>query len=643
MKTINKYLLLLAAAVFSFTACENEIEREPSPTVSANVAAFEKSGIEVDINPMKSALEYKVGLVRSSSDAELVVKIEVVEGNEDIIEVPANATFAKGETSAELLLTFPNAQLDSTYNVVLKISNDFQSPYLNGASTLDFTVNIATWENADTQAILQDGLINIFYAAGTPMWYVDYAVKLNSDGSTDYRFYNPYNGMPSGDADQFGIFDGYPYNECSEESCDFDAENDYHMQVHVTADGKATLGLFQLGMDWGNGMFSSVSAEGETGTYDATANMITFPAGTVLTSLADYAGGNFYDGEEDFIIYLDATGYQNDHLSIEDFNAEDIEWEEQETEVNIFESTIFNFTNEEQKLYKAVNPLEDNPKSPYINLYCLKNAYADGGNLAFYWDGGDGTIEIPVPQNTKLSFMHQDLYIVDASGSVETNDVKGTAVTVFNFDIVVASKNGNSVGEFIETYSYSEDPIVFEKSDFIGNFTMAGSDQFGEGDFTFDVEFKEEGDDIILLGVNYCDTIWTEFDEETGVLAIYPQELPGTFTYEGEDFDLELVTTTPDGDVNDELPMLFAFKLNGTIQLLNTSETDGYLVNAIDLGYLDGYYGLSFTPATASPAPRRMPASKIHSSISGGHKALSEPSVDHLSFHGKYRPKLKVK
>lgn len=636
MKTINKYMCLLAVIAVALSGCKNDIEREASPTVGTDVVAFKGSSATVDINPMKSALEYAVTVVRSSTDEDLTVGIGVADGDNDIINVPENISFAKGESAATLLLTFPNAELDSTYSVRLTIQEKNQSPYLDGASTFDFTVNIATWETSATQAIFVDGIVNIWFATPESAWYVEYESKQNSDGSSDYRFFNPYSTLPrSSEPDQFGIYDAYPWNAPG----DTDEDNDYPMTMHINADGTAYIQAFDLGMDWDYGMLKAGTAEEAFGQFDAETNSVTFPAGTLLCAMADYANGAYNVGTEDMVIYLDATAYQNDHLQIADFNSADIEWEEVESEVNLFESTIFNFTNEEQKLFKAVNPLQDNPKSPYINLYCLKDVYAAGGNLAFYWDGEDGELDVPANQNTKLSFMQQDLYIVDAIGNVTTSDVKGIPVKVFTFDIIVATQAGNLVGEYIETFSLANAAIVFSKSDYIGNFTLTGDSQWaGEEPADMPVEIKEDGEDLILLGVQFCDTIRLGFDAESGAISIEPQQLGDYGPY-----DITLYTSV-DGEADDEAALTMAFGLSGVAKITADSEADGYfLVSETAEGAVDGYKNLKLTPA-ADQAPRRTPAAiqgakDPKNLLHSGQR--NTPNVSHLQLQGKYRPKMR--
>ncbi|MBQ3633793.1 MAG: hypothetical protein IJP45_03175 [Paludibacteraceae bacterium] len=647
MKTVNKYLFLLAAAVFGLTACEKQVERDESPAGNPNAVAFSQSKVSEEFNPSKVALEYEIKVGRSVADSALTVNFDV-EGDVDVIKVPTSVSFAAGEKEVPLKLTFPTAEVDSTYSIVLKVQEANESPYTSGATTFEFTAIIAAWEPAATNAIVFDGIVNVFYSTGTPGWYVPYLRKDNSDGSFDIRLLNPYTVLPDyldGDydspiEDQFGLYKGFPYNYPE----DVDSKGTYNMDIHVLADKSATFDQFDLGMSWTYGEFYGAhAADNGLGVYDEATNTITFPGGSVACAMANYKSGSFYLGETDFVIYLDAQAYQNDHLSISDFNASDIEWVEQESTINTFESTIFNFTNEDQKLFKAVDPYPENPKSPFINLWSLRNAYAAGGNLAFYWDGEDGDLVIPTPQNTKLSFMQQDLLIVEAAGQVVTTQVKGTDVKIFTFDIVVASTQGNLVGEFVETFTMAQEAVIFDKADFVGSFAMAGYSPFDGSEDVRNVEIKAEGEELIILGFDYCDTIKTSFDAESGVLTIAPQALPGVFTYKEADYDLALYTMLANGSTSTSATIDLAFKLDGAIHLTKTTAAVGFLVRAENLGWLDGIYDFVLTvaePVAPEAAPFRAPA--IRNSVNMKHTVSgSKPSVSNISFKGKYRPSLK--
>ena len=637
MKTNKIFMLLLAAAVFTFTACEKEIKRPDSPVAPTTSAAFKASAVEVDINPMKVDLAYEVALVRSNTAEALTVGIEVVEGDADIFVVPATAAFAKDAAETSLKLTFPTAQLDSSYSIVIAIKNDNQNPYIDGSSKFSLKVNIASWEASAKPAVFVDGVVCSPFGLTPIAWYVNFQEKSNADGSKDFRFINPYRANKgSQDADDFGVYSWFVYNSGE----DVDMNNTYNWEIHVDAAGNATFPKTYLGPDYGYGpaliwMLADFYAAKQgtdpdyatygIGSYVAAADAIIFPAGSYLWYFDGY-GGNLASLPQ--IIYLNSKQYQDDHLSIADYNDPSIEWVEQESEVNFFESSIFNFSNEDQKLFKAKDPYAGNPKSPFINLYCLKDAYAEGANLAFYWDGEDGDIEIPEGQNTKLTFMKQELFIAEGEGTVVTKDVKGTAVKVFTFDIAVANKAGDLLGEYTETFSMADKTIVFEKSDFIGTFVMADA----EGKEA--VEIKEVDGELVILGFTYADSIFCDFDAETGALSIAPQLLDSLFGA----YDVTLYTIVGES-LSAKASVEIAFGLSGIAKVTATSEASGFvLYSKVAGGAINGMENFTLTPAApAAAAPAKAPAINGVREYKGSVRTGSKPSVNHLSIKGKYQ------
>ena len=638
---MKKYFLLIAVAVLGLTACENDIKREPSPEFGKNVAAFADTKIVVDINPVKAALEYGVELVRSNPEEALTVGIEVLDGDKDIISVPATVSFAAKEASTTLLLSFPSAKMDKSYSIVIGIKNDNQSPYLDGNPKLEFTVNIASWEPAATQAIVFDGLVGAMYGVDVYGWYVNYQKNVKADGSFDVRLLNPYASYATGDADQFGFFDGYPYNAASEV-----LEGDYPWILHIAADNTVTFDDFKMGMLWSAdyGEFSAGLTEGASGTYDPELEKITFPGGAAWATMANLTKVYTWD-DQDLVIYLNATAYQNDHLSIEDFNDPTIEWEEVATEMNVFQSEIFAFVSENQKLYQAVDPLEDNPKSPYKQLFCLKDVYAEGGNLAFYWDQETDEIVVPSMQNTKISFMGRELYIYEGMALKLEDEIKGVPVTQLLFAISVITLEGDYVGDFMDQFSFSTEPIIYEKADFLGNFILTGESQFaGYPAAQMPVEIKEEKGAIYLFGMDLVDTLQLVFDDEAGEMYFFPQQVGNIIHPQVGEMTVLFLTTTPSGDVSTKEPMILGFTWDGLIRLAKSSGADGYLIRGTTLdgsagGWLDGYYDIGLT-RVAGAAPARTGAYAPMNIFPLTQKVVKhvnrhEPSTDHLHFNGK--------
>lgn len=601
---INQYILGILLAAMTLVSCQEETaKREPSPVYEGNAVNFAAAAVSADINPNKQGYTYDVKLVRSNAEGALTVPVLVEADEESAVIVPDHVTFAAGEAEATLTLDYTKCPLDVACTVVLSIPEANQSPYADGATEMTVSITLALWENAPTRAIIVDGLVDTFFGTGALAWYADYQIKENTDGSVDYRFLNAYSILPSGDdADQFGIYDAYPYNEPG----DTDTDNPYHWVWHVSAAGEVSFDYYDMGMDWTYGEFySQMAAEyfddpaRGCGFVDKDENALVIPASVALIGMGEeyltYAG--------DIVIYLDATAYQNAHLSISDFNDETIEWKEIEGETSMYTSEFFNYTGD-VVLAKAIDPMSENPSSPYKNLYMLKDVYAKGYGLAFYLDE-EGNMSIPSMQKLGISLMGKNLYLVpvDEYCGVETNEVKGTAVDSYYFVLDIVAADGSLVGEFEEVYTYAKEAVVFDKADYLGDWVMTGASQFGEADAEMLVTIAEgEDGTLVLTGIDNAEEVVADYDAESGVMSIGAQKLADFM-----DYDMTLYTTTLDGDISVEETMDFSLGLNGKINLTSSSECDGYLIRSEAAGgWVDGYYGLSFAPAPEElPAPAK--------------------------------------
>ena len=253
----------------------------------------------------------------------------------------------------------------------------------------------------------------------------------------------------------------------------------------------------------------------------------------------------------------------------------------------------------------------------FYNLFRLKDVYAADYGLAFYWDTIKDKINLPDSlQPTGLEFASKDIYVGASAKNesfVETIDLKGNATKVFHFFLQVQTKDGGDLGEFEEVFYFGPDAIVWEKSDYIGNFILSGVSPFDGSDMAQKVAIKEEGDNLIMLGVARADTIVLTFDATTGSLAIEPQMLPGVFSYQGSDFPIVLATFDENFSIGFTKPLVFAFDLTGVAKLTATSPAIGYLVQAYGLGNLAGCYDLALTPASAKApvAPAKVAEGKL--------------------------------
>lgn len=322
MKKISKYLLLLAAAVFTFTACEKNVEREPSPLDVPGAIAFTSSGANVKLNMSKDPLETTVTLFRTSNlDKADTIKVSVLETHPVFVLDPV-FIFAPGDKQVSQKVTFATGEADSTYTFQLALPENKVSPYLAGNTTFTYTVTLELWSELRT-GVWEDATIGPAFNLAVTAHYVQYQVAENADGSQKIRVINPYRSLPTGQ-DEEGIYDGFAWNE----EGDADMSNDYHFLLNVAADGEVRFNDMEtfLGISWSQytnmAFFDYAAYKGNQGTYgrfDAEKSKIVFDASdnTMITELA----GELYGIQVNFQFYLSKAAYLADQTEPEPVDA----------------------------------------------------------------------------------------------------------------------------------------------------------------------------------------------------------------------------------------------------------------------------------------------------------------------------------
>ena len=213
MKTINKYFLMaLAGGLLSFTACSDDIEREPSPVVDPNcpgVYFSADNNYALELEP-ESALEMTLMVERTNTESAATVKVEVLSNSENVFEAPETVSFEAGEAEAPLTIKFPNAEIGVAYNYALKFEEGAYNPYVDQLNYVSGSLIRIKWNPLET-AIYTDGMISAVYGVDYPLsCFVTAEYAEFPDGSMRVRILNPYQGATANpDAD--GIWNGYPY------------------------------------------------------------------------------------------------------------------------------------------------------------------------------------------------------------------------------------------------------------------------------------------------------------------------------------------------------------------------------------------------------------------------------------------------
>ena len=201
---------------------------------------------------------------------------------------------------ADGVITFP------TDGLVVGLGESAYYGNRNGAFRLDMSnlerpAQTEEWKSLGMATYTEDCVTTLFNVEN-----VSYQVEVreNTNQPGLYRIINPYGAA-------------YPYNA----EGDYDTSKEYFIEIDATdPEGVYIPGIYGTGMNWGYGEFSITSmayyymaAQGATfeevkdGGYCGILadNVITFPAKSLLISLSEYNGGNFYTSNNNGAFRLD--------------------------------------------------------------------------------------------------------------------------------------------------------------------------------------------------------------------------------------------------------------------------------------------------------------------------------------------------
>ena len=311
MKKISKYLLLLAAAVFTFTACEKTVEREPSPEAPWNAFAFTSSSAVLELDPEMNPPYEQAFTVLRTTNIDKADTLHLVAEADTVFHFSADIVFAAGQKSVTSLIKFPFANEKETYNAKLSIPEAQRNPYANGYTDFTMKLSFVTWSELIEGVFVDDAVIaSTFGVPAALAWKVNYQLANLPDGNIRARIINPFACLAT-DVDEYGVYDGYPYNDPG----DFDTSKDYNIVLLIDPKTKKitfTATKFDLGVNWGYGMMHLYDYKGVVGTYVANTSF-TFLASdkTMVFGMGDgdydlhaYAGFRFFLSEQAYIDQL---------------------------------------------------------------------------------------------------------------------------------------------------------------------------------------------------------------------------------------------------------------------------------------------------------------------------------------------------
>lgn len=651
MKLINKIFLLGALiGLVAFIGCSEDDLVKPTPSPDApegtqgvyfpttNKAAFEFMPVD--------PTEFIMTIARSTSEGSVDVPLTVDVNDDNVFVVPASVNFKAGETEATFKVTFPTAAEGKKYNLKLSVAGDqYVNPYVKGVPYVETNVMRVKWETIAEPMVYVDGTFLAWFGVTSEPMYV-YAEKAVLGNVTRYRFNNVYK-VPVIGVDADGIWDGFPFNDPG----DFDESKDYVTTIEIGGDKGTANEVYMyphdIGVEWQYGMHAIGSIYGNLTVGGEPAKKAEYPLGILKNGIITFPANSLYHtlptngiriAGDPTTIYLSKEIYLKENMAIKDFN--DLEYEVIEGDVSTFASKAFG-DSWEQTLGKAVDVDAENKDSEYKNLYFLADLYSDGKGVAFYYNEESGRVTIPENQPIGATVFGQDLYVSASTKNKSSVMVKENGLTEYTLGLIFHFKDGTIVGDFAERFLYSEDPISYDKADFIGNFTMTGFSLFqGEDDALMNVKIIEGANEneLLITGMQYAKEVVATFDPATSFISIEPQTLADFGA-----FDITLLTVTLEGSslsISETAIINLQRNIVGDVILDSYSEAIGYVLESQAAGgYVDGYYFLDFAAAASASAKMNTQSSKpikAHSALTAtGRVDNAKPKVNNFKVQGK--------
>lgn len=185
MKTIGKINIIIVLFIgLFFTACTDEIVREPSPVVSENSknVFFTKNNVlSYELEPTDPT-KITVTVAREKSQGAVTAALKVLSNTESVFKIPESVTFADGVDTTTFEVSFPTAAEGIKYTFEVSFDGEQLNPYLLKSTTISKSVTRLKWD------VVGEGQ---FYDSWTlysaPKIQIQYSALKDT-----YRFASPY-------------------------------------------------------------------------------------------------------------------------------------------------------------------------------------------------------------------------------------------------------------------------------------------------------------------------------------------------------------------------------------------------------------------------------------------------------------------
>ena len=343
MNKIFRYAKIAVAALVTvaMAACTSDYEYDtPEALKGAQVYFSNTLPSKIEVN--KESGNFDVTLSRQNTEGELTVPLMFTADEGNIYTVPSTVTFADGEATANIHITFnPDDLVYGNYvgGTISFDADNFSTPY--GATSYQFKAGASAYEDVEGgKGKFRDGLISALYGIEV----LEYDVQIQQDAHTPgiYRVVAPYAQKGwSGSQPWYTAFDE---NESNTDMI-IDATDPDFVYIKGTFNTGVTLNssegdisaisYVQFLLDNGNSLDLIKSKKPELfGTFKD--GIFSFPAKSILLYFG--SGGDLYYGNTDGMLRVAMPG-----VVLKDYNV-GVEYLGRMTDTNDKDNAVFNLT-----------------------------------------------------------------------------------------------------------------------------------------------------------------------------------------------------------------------------------------------------------------------------------------------------------
>nr|WP_297012258.1 hypothetical protein [Prevotella sp.] len=343
MNKIFRYAKIAVAALVTvaMAACTSDYEYDtPEALKGAQVYFSNTLPSKIEVN--KESGNFDVTLSRQNTEGELTVPLMFTADEGNIYTVPSTVTFADGEATANIHITFnPDELVYGNYvgGTISFDADNFSTPF--GATSYQFKAGASAYEDVEGgKGKFRDGLISALYGIEV----LEYDVQIQQDAHTPgiYRVVAPYGQKGWSGANPW--YTAFDENESNTDMI-IDATDPDFVYIKGTFNTGVTLNssdgvlsaisYVQYLLDNGNSLDLIKSKKPELfGTFKD--GVFTFPAKSILLYFG--SGGDLYYGNTDGMLRVAMPG-----VVLKDYNV-GVEYLGRMTDTNDKDNAVFNLT-----------------------------------------------------------------------------------------------------------------------------------------------------------------------------------------------------------------------------------------------------------------------------------------------------------